>query len=63
MVNVIYSKVLPFNGKMGHREVQMMCKKPRDMVSDKVGFRTHSLPTPMPICYILSISLIYEVYD
>lgn len=27
---------------------------------DKVGFRTYSLPTPMPICYIFSISLIYD---
>lgn len=59
MVIVIYIKVLPLNGKMRHREVPMMCKKPRDMASDKVGFRTHCLPTRMPICYILCISLIY----
>lgn len=50
---------------MNHRDIQMMCKKPRDVVSDKLKLRTHSLPTPMPIpskgiCYTLSISLIYD---
>lgn len=45
---------------MSHRHIQMICKKPRDAVSDKAGFRAHSLPAPMPICYILNISVIYD---
>lgn len=38
--------ILLSNGKMRHK-VQMMYNKPKDMISDKVGFRSHSLSTPM----------------
>lgn len=41
--------VLFLNGKMRHRDVQMMDKKSRDIVNDKVGFRSRSLSTPVPI--------------
>ena len=42
------------NGKIRHREVQMTGKRPRDMVSDKVELRSHSLSTPMPITLIFA---------
>ena len=33
---------------MRHK-VQMMYKKPRDMINDKAGFWSHSLSTPVPV--------------
>lgn len=57
MLTVIHINNIALKWKHEHREVQMMCKKTKDMVSGKFGFKSLSFYS---CAIILSISLMYD---